>query len=213
MFDAQREIVGVVKATRDVNLETAPEPQWYQPIFFGGSQILVRTSADPAAFAATLRHELVRSDPRLIVKNVQPLDAVVADAVFERRLAAQILSVFAVLALTLALLGLYGVLNFSTVQRRREFGVRMALGARRRDVLHIVFRQGLTMAIVGIAIGTLVSSALTRVLQSLLFEITARDLSTSAVVALTLAAAALAACVPPAWKAASVDPAITLRAD
>jgi predicted permease len=213
LFGRPREIVGVVKGTRDVRLDTPAEPQWYQPMFFGSSQLVVRTSADPAAFAETLRHELVAADPRVIVKRIEPLDAIVAASVFERRAATQLLSVFAGLALTLALVGLYGVLNFTTVQRRREFGVRAALGAQRRDLVGMVLRQGLTMTIAGVAMGVSASVPLAQALKSFLFEIRAVDPPTLILTSLGLVAVALSACAVPAWRAASVDPSITLRAE
>jgi putative ABC transport system permease protein len=213
MFGKDREIVGVVKATRDVRLDTPPEPQWYQPMFFGSSQLVVRTAGDPAAFEATLRRELAASDPRLIVKQVAPLDAIVAASVFERRLATRFLSIFAAVALALAAVGLYGMLNFSTIQRRREFGVRAALGAQRRDLVAMVLAQGLGMTGIGIAIGAAGSVPLSAAFRHLLFEVSPHDPVTTAIAGAVLAASAAAACSIPAWRAASVDPSIVLRAD
>jgi putative ABC transport system permease protein len=213
MFGREREIVGVVKATRDVRLDTPAEPQWYQPMFFGSSQLVVRTTGDPAAFEATLRRELLASDPRLIVKQVVPLDAIVAASVFERRLATRFLSIFAAIALALAVVGLYGMLNFSTIERRREFGVRAALGAQRRDLVAMVLAQGLGMTAIGIAIGAAGSFPLSAAFQHLLFDVSAHDPLTTTIAGALLAASAAAACSIPAWRAASVDPSIALRAD
>jgi putative ABC transport system permease protein len=213
MFGRDREIVGVVKATRDVRLDTPPEPQWYQPMFFGSSQLVVRTAGDPAAFAATLQRELLASDPRLIVKQVAPLDEIVAASVFERRLATQFLSIFAAIALALAVVGLYGMLNFSTIQRRREFGVRAALGAQRRDLVAMVLAQGLGMTAIGIAIGVVGSVPLSAAFRHVLFEVSALDPLTMVMAGIVLAASAAAACFIPAWRAASTDPSIALRAE
>jgi putative ABC transport system permease protein len=213
LFGQPREIVGVVKGTRDVRLETPAEPQWYQPFLFGDSQLLVRTAGDPAASVAMLRRELLASDPRLIVKRVEPLDAIVRASVFERRVATMLLSIFAGLALTLALVGIYGVTAFTTAQRRREFGVRAALGARRRDLVALVLRRALVTAAAGIAAGIAASVPLTAALRSLMFEIAAGDPRTTIAAALALVAAAAAACALPAWRAGSVDPSITLRVE
>jgi len=201
-----------VKGTRDVRLETPAEPQWYQPFLFGDSQVLVRTAGDPAAWVDAVRRELLASDPRLIIKRVQPLDAIVQDTVFERRVATSLLSIFAGLALSLAVVGIYGVAAFTTAQRRREFGVRAALGARRRDLVALVLRRGLGPAIVGIAVGIAASAPLTRTLRSLMFEISAGDPGTIIGAAFMLIFATVAACALPAWRAGSVDPSIILRA-
>ena len=157
--------------------------------------------------------ELAAADPRLIVKQIEPLEAIVAASVFERRAATQLLSMFAGLALTLALVGLYGVLNFTTLQRRREFGVRAALGAQRRNLVAMVLRQGFAMTAAGVAIGLLASIPLAAALESLLFGLSAGDPFTTVAASLVMVTAASIACAVPAWRAASVDPAITLRAD
>jgi putative ABC transport system permease protein len=208
-----REVVGVVKGTRDVRLDAGAEPQFYQPAFTGGSQVIVRTSAPLAVFAETLRRELVASDPRLIVKRVEPLTAIVESSVFERQLATRLLVAFAGLALVLAMVGLYGVLHFTTIQRRRELGVRAALGASPVDLVRMVLGEGLAMALAGAIAGLLVSAFAAAWLQSLLFEITARDPLTAIAATALLAITAAAACALPAWRAASVSPAITLRAE
>ena len=213
LFGRPREIVGVVKGTRDVRLDTPATPQFYQPAFTGSSQVIVRTSGDPAVFAGTLRRELIASDPRLIVKNVKPLDDIVSASVFERSLATRLLSVLALLALALALVGLYGVLTFTTIQRRREMGIRAALGARRADILRLVLAEGIGMTALGIAVGLLGSFTLAAWLRSLLFGVGPRDPLTATVVVASLVVAAVAACLLPAWRAASVNPALTLRSE
>jgi ABC-type antimicrobial peptide transport system permease subunit len=213
LFGKPREVVGVVKATRDVRLETPAEPQWYQPFLFGDSQLLVRTAGDPAASIDMVRRELIASDPRLIIRRVEPLDSIVRRLVFERRLATRLVSIFAGLALSLALVGIYGVTAFTASQRRREFGVRAALGARRRDLVVLVLRRGAAIGIAGIGVGALASLPVTAALRSLMFEITAGDPRTTIAAAFVLVIAAVAACALPAWRAGSVDPSITLRMD
>ena len=208
-----REVIGVVKGTRDTRLDTPVEPQFYQTTFTGSSQVIVRTSGDPLAFAGVLRRELTASDPRVIVKAVEPMTSIVEASVFERRLATRLLMVFAGLALTLAVVGLYGVLNFTTIQRRREIGVRAALGARRVDLVRMVLGEGLTMTLIGIGAGLLVSVAAAAWLQTLLFEVAPRDPLTAAIAVALLTITALAACTLPAWRAASVSPALTLRSE
>ena len=211
--DRPREIVGVVKGTRDVRLDTAAEPQFYQPTFTGGSQVIVRTANDSRAFVETLRRELSASDPRLIVKRVEPLETILDTSVFERRLATRLLTVFAGLALVLAVVGLYAVLSFTTEQRRRELGVRAALGARRTDLIRLVLGQGLGMTAAGVLAGLLASIAAAAWLQTLLFGIPARDPATAAIAVVVLTTTAAAACALPAWRAGSTSPAITLRGE
>ena len=208
-----RAIVGVVKGTRDVRLETAAEPQFYQPAFTGGSQVIVRTSADPAAFSNELRRELAASDPRVIVKRVEPLTRIGEASIFERRLAARLLIAFGGLALALAIVGLYGVLNFTTVQRHREIGIRAALGARPADLVRLVMRQGLGMTAIGIAAGLIVTAAVTAWLDALLFGVTPWDAWTLAGGVVSLSIAAAAASMISALRSGNVDPAIALRAE
>ena len=213
LFGAPREIVGVVQGTRDVRLEAAPEPQWYQPMFFGGSQIVVRTSVDPSHFVETLRRELVAADPRVIITSIEPLDAIVAASVLERRMTSHLVTAFAGLALALAAIGLYGVMQFIVTRQTREFGVRTALGARRGQIVAMVLRQGVALTGVGVAVALLISLPLGRSLQRLLFEVQAVDPPTMAAVSLLVLFVSAAACAPPAWRAATVDPAVTLRSD
>lgn len=213
MFGGSREIVGVVKGTRDVRLDVVPEPQWYQPIFFGDSQVLVRTSAAPATAVEGLRRELMAADPRLIVKRVEPLDAIVKASIVERRLATSTLTAFAGLALILAIVGLYGVMHFRTLQRRREFAVRTVLGATRGTLVRGVLGHGLVLGACGLAIGGAVAVPASRALQDLLFAIEPGDPPTIAGVSLLLLSATVAACARPAWKASSTEPTIVLRSE
>ena len=211
MLGESHEIVGVVKGTRDVRLETPAEPQWYQPAFFGGSQIVVRTSGDPRAFVDVLRRELAGADARLVVKRVEPLGEIIAGSVVDRRLSMQVLVAFAAIALLLAVVGLFGVVSFRTAERRREFGVRVALGSSRSALTGLVFTQGAVLAIAGIAIGVFSAVPLSYALESLLFGVAPGDAAPIALAALTLLIAAIAACAWPAWRAGAVDPLSVLR--
>jgi putative ABC transport system permease protein len=213
MFGQPREIVGVVKGTRDVRVETAAEPQWYQPIFFENSQVLVRTSTDVTAFVPALRRALEASDPRLIVKNVEPLDEIVKGTLVERRLAGSLLAVFAGVAVLLALVGLYGVVHFRTLRRRHELAVRSALGASRGRLIAMVIGQGIRVTAIGIAIGIVVTLPASRGLRDLLFDVRPGDPVTIGVMSLALLAAAVAACAVPAWRAGSTDPTTVLRTE
>jgi putative ABC transport system permease protein len=208
-----RAIVGVVKDTRDMRLDAPAEPQWYEPFFFASSQLLVRTAGKPSGFVETLRKELISSDPRLIINRIEPLDEIIAASIIERRLAMQLLSILAGIALALGVVGLYGVLNFNIAQRRREFGVRIALGAQRGDVMRIVLRQGIGLTIAGIGIGLLASIPLTRTFRIILFETGPADPFALAGTSLLLIIVAAIACCIPAWRAAKVDPLTVLRVE
>ena len=213
MFGAPREIVGVVRGTRDVRLDTPPEPQWYQPMFFDGSQVVVRTSGKPGTFVETLRRELLAADPRLIVTRVAPLDEIVGESILERRMTTHLVTAFAGLALTLALVGLYGVMQFTVSTRRREFGVRSALGATPTDLVRIVLRQGLSAAAAGIVLALMFSFPLARAIQQLLFEVQPTNALVMAGMPLLVVFVSLVACARPAWHAASVDPVVALRTE
>jgi putative ABC transport system permease protein len=143
--------------------------------------------------------------------GIRTMEEVAAAATSQPRFRAELVGVFAVLALVLAAVGIFGVLAFSVGQRAREFGIRVALGARTNDVLRLVLGGALKMTMAGVAIGLIAAAALTRFLATLLFAVQPTDPVTFAGTAALLTAAALAACALPAWRAATVDPAVTLR--
>jgi putative ABC transport system permease protein len=173
--------------------------------------IVLRTSQTPQALSATIHRTVEALDPTLPVVKLQTMDDVFADAIGRPRLLAQLLGIFAALALLLAALGAYGVLSYMVAERRREIGIRMALGADRGSVLAMVLRQGLGLTAAGVIIGLVIAFAVNRVLTSLLFGVQPNDpLTVGGVVAL-IAAVALVACIVPAHSATRVNPMVVLR--
>jgi putative ABC transport system permease protein len=209
MTGALREIVGVVAATRDLALDSEPEAQWYQPALFGTSQLLVR-GAGVSRLTDVLRREILLSDPRFIIQRITPLDQIVAGTVAERRLAARLVSLFAGLALLLAGLGLYGVMSFGVAQRRREFGIRSALGASARQILTAQVGRGLATTGAGMAAGALLSWFAIRLLKPLVFDAPDSAWGPLGIASLVLLAVGLLASWGPARKAAHTSPSITL---
>ncbi|HEX5046411.1 MAG TPA: ABC transporter permease [Gammaproteobacteria bacterium] len=206
-------VVGVVGDTKDLALATPARPQMYRlhAPFTAGMTLMVRTAGDPLALAAPIR-ELIRSiDAEIAVDDVQPLAQVAADSIARPRLLTALLSGFGVLALLLGAIGLYGVMAYGTVQRTREFGVRLALGARTGEVLGLVARDAIRLAGVGVGLGLAGALALTRLLASQLYGVTALDPLVFVGAALLLAAVALAAALAPALRAARTDPMAALR--
>ncbi len=173
--------------------------------------LIVRTSIEPQNLAAAVRETVRAVDRSLPVSNVELMEQVIADALWQQRFNLQVLGLFATLALGLAAVGLYGVMSYAVAQRTHEVGLRMALGARRRDVLKLVIGQGMKLALLGVMLGLLASMALTRLMTRMLFEVSATDFKTFAVIALVLVFIALVACWIPARRATKVDPMVALR--
>ncbi|HEY4741733.1 MAG TPA: ABC transporter permease [Candidatus Acidoferrales bacterium] len=210
------EIVGVVGDTADIDLASAPPPILYMANDQGPNTFaifLVRTAGDPSAFVGAVRAALRQLDPQLAVIIAQPLEQVANDspAVFLRRYPSYLIGIFAILALILAITGLHGLISYSVVQRTREIGIRMALGAQSGDVISMILRQGIAAVVAGIAIGIIAALALTRLMASLLYGVTPTDALTFGSVALILIAVAISACVMPAMRATRVDPIEALR--
>jgi putative ABC transport system permease protein len=168
--------------------------------------LVIRTTSDPAAFATTLRREVQAIDKDQPVYNVRTMDDVVANSLGTRRVSMQLFAVFAIAALLLAAVGIYGVMAYSVTQRTQEIGIRMALGAQRSDVLVLVVRQGMTLAVIGVVVGLAGALALTRVIENLLYGVTAIDPATFVAIPLLLAAVSFFACYLPARRAARLDP-------
>jgi predicted permease len=211
MYGAFREIVGVVRATRDVRLDLPAEPQFYQPMFFNGSQIAARVAGDPWDYIEPIRATLLAADPRLIVGDVRPLSDIVAERVRERQLAATLSTGFAALTVLLAGLGLAGVLQFTVAGRRRELAVRAALGATRSSLAFLVGRDAVRMLVGGLVAGAVLFYATGGLLRDLLFDVSGFDpLLFAAAIGAILLAAMIAALIP-AWRAGKVDPVTALR--
>jgi len=172
---------------------------------------LVRTRLNPETLGASVRNELQASDPNQVVFYVRALDEFVSDARAQRRFSMSLLAVFALLALVLAALGIYGVMSYAVTRRTRELGVRIALGAQSRDVLKLMVSEGIKMALLGLVFGLAGAVIVARVLAGLLFGVGATDPVTFAIVTLLLLAVALLACWIPARRATKVDPLTALR--
>jgi len=163
------------------------------------------------SLAAAARKQVQEIDPDQPVAAVRTMESWVDSAVATPRYRTILLGLFAAIALALACTGIYGVMSYSVAQRTHEIGVRMALGARQMDVLKLVVRQGMSLVLIGVAVGLLGAVALTRLMTSVLFNVTAKDPMTFVAVALLLALVALVACYIPALRATKVDPLIALR--
>jgi putative ABC transport system permease protein len=212
-------IVGVVRSVRNQRLDATSLPQAYFPVLQEADEMYnlsfaVRASGgEPSALAQSVRSAVLAIDRNQPIFDVKPLRQIVVDSIALRRLALLLLSVFAAVALALAAAGIYGVMAYAVEQRTHEIGVRMALGARGGDVLRLVVRQGLKLALCGVALGLAVALALTRLMEALLFGVSATDPLTFVGIALLLLVVAIAACWIPARRATKVDPMIALRCE
>ena len=207
-------IVGVVGDVKSAALDVASIPQMYRPLGQHPNRtmtLVIRTSADPMSVIAEVRRQLSALDKDRPLYHVAAMKQIVSDSVAPRRFDLLLLAAFAALALVLAAVGIYGVMSYSVSQRTHEIGVRLALGARSGDVLRLVARQGLTLAVIGVAIGVAASLALTRVVAGLLFSVRATDPITFVGVSLLLGCVALVASFVPARRATRVDPMVALR--
>jgi len=178
---------------------------------FQAMTILVRTRNDPATLVSALRNAVQTIDPTQPVTNIRTLDQIVSDSIAQPRLNMLLMGLFGGLALILAAVGIYGLLSYAVTERTREIGTRMALGAQVPDVLRLVLKQGMTLALIGELIGLVGAFALTRVIRGLLFGVAPTDAMTFIAVAAVLTSVALLACYFPARRAAKVDPLVALR--
>jgi putative ABC transport system permease protein len=211
----KRTVVGVVADTRHEGLSADVESEIYFPLFqqkrILGMQLAVRTAADPVSMISAVRTQIAAIDPEEPIYNVSTLDQTLSDSVSPRRFNMLMLGIFAGIALALATVGIYGVMAFSVTQRTREIGIRMALGAKRRDVLGLMARQALGVTWAGIAFGVGGACALTRFLASFLYGVQPTDITTFVMVPSALVAVSLLACYIPARRATKVDPMVALR--
>jgi putative ABC transport system permease protein len=213
-FGDGAEVVGVVSNVRYRTIESAATPDVYVPAaqaYQSRMRLFVRSRLSPDALVSAIRHELRALDPDLPLDEVKSMDERVGDAMWRTRVAAWLLSAFAGLALMLTAVGMFGVMAQTVVQRTPEIGVRMALGARGRDVMRLVLGRAMLFSLIGIAVGIAVSLGATRVLTALLYEVHPNDPSTLFAVSLVLAAVALVASCLPALRALRVDPLVALR--
>ncbi|MFY9608868.1 MAG: ABC transporter permease [Blastocatellia bacterium] len=207
-------IVGVVGEVRHERLDAQTRKSVYLPyvqVPIGGSSVAIRSEGRPENLIAAVRAQVRELDPDLPVTRIMPMTEVVARSVWQPRLYTALFGVFAAVALILATVGIYGVMSYAVTQRTREIGLRMALGAQRTDVLKLVVGQGIVLAAIGVGVGLVAALALTRLMSTLLFGVTATDPITFTAVSVLLAGAALVACFIPARRAAKVDPMIALR--
>jgi putative ABC transport system permease protein len=173
--------------------------------------LIARSSGDPAALAGAIREAVHQVDPSQPISDLKTMDQRILISMGPRRAAVALLSVFAAMALTLAAVGLFGLIRYNVTQRTQEIGVHMALGASRRDVLRMVLGESMRLAGLGVAVGLVAAFALTRVLASLLYAVSATDPLTFAGMALVLTLVALLASWVPAYRATRVDPLVALR--
>jgi predicted permease len=211
-----REVVGIVKDVRQNDLIAPPKMQMYlsfrQLKDVAANALVVRTTVEPMSLAGSVRNAIWSVDKDQTVADIDTMDHIVAKAVARQRFSMVLLAVFAALALLLASVGIYGVMSYSVAQRTREIGIRMALGARRADVLQMTVRQGLKLVGAGMILGLGAAFILTRVMATLLYGISATDPITFLGISLVLLAVAVLASYVPALRATKVDPITALRA-
>jgi predicted permease len=224
-FNVTAEIVGVVAHVKQwgpgPDRASAIEAQFYypfmqlpenlMPMVAGGFAVVLRTAGDPAAVMGPVRRAVEQNDSREVIYGVQTLGEVIAGSVAARRVSMILLGIFSALALVLSCVGIYGVISYLVGQRTHEIGVRIALGAQRRDVMRLVLGEGVRMALAGVAAGIAAALGLTRLMANQLFGVTAQDPLTFAAVAMVLTVVALLACYLPARRAVRVDPMVALR--
>ena len=210
------EVVGVVRDVKNSSLSIATEPAVYfaeRQFPFRKMHIVIRGRGSPAQMAALLRAEVARADPALPVADVKSMSRVLSESVDPPRFVMVLLTLFATLALILATVGIYGILTYLVGNRRREIGIRLALGGRPRDILRMIVREGLALVLAGCVIGASVAFVSSRLLASFLYEVAPGDPVTTAGVIALVAVVAIAASLIPGRSASTLDPVNALRAD
>jgi len=215
--DAPRvQIVGVAQDGKYTGLNEDPKPVVYRPLlqrYTGASNLVVRTQSDPQALISAVRRELQEMDSQLPISSAKTLVEHMSVPLLPSRIAASVLGGFGLLALALAAIGIYGVMSYAVSTRTYEVGIRTALGAQSSDVLTLMIRQGITLTLIGLAVGLFSAFALTGLMKGLLFGVNATDPLTFAGVSILLTVTALLACYIPARCATRVDPIVALRCE
>lgn len=209
-----REIVGIVGDVRSESLSDDPKPAIYIPYAQRSFELVylaMRTKSNPLSLASSVRKEVLAVDREQPVYDVKSMNQLIWDSSAKQNFNMLLLTIFAALALVLAMIGVYGVVASSTSQRTHEIGIRMALGAKRSDILKLFLRQGLVLILIGITLGLAVALGLTRIMASLLYQIKATDPGTFIIVGLSLILVFFVAILIPAWKAAKLEPMVALR--
>ena len=209
-----RQIIGIVADVKQYGLAQPSTMQTYEPSLqnpFSGMTLVVRTDGDLGTLSGAIRSEVLAIDREQPLSRIRPLEQIVSESMSKERFLMLLLGIFAAVALTLAAVGLYGVISYSVTQRTHEIGIRAALGAQRKDVLKLIVGQGMMLALIGVGIGLVVAFAATRLMATLLFGITATDAFTFVAIPAILTGVALVSCLVPARRATKVDPMIALR--
>ena len=208
------EIIGVVADHKHLGLDVPVEPVAYWPhpeLVYPGMTLMLRTRGDANAAAPAARNVIHNLDPQQPIGEVSTMEALLSTSVARARFSASLLTVFSILALVMAAVGIYGVMSYTVLQRTHEIGVRMALGAQRLDVLKLMVKKGIVLGAAGVVVGLIASFALTRLIATLLFDVTATDTATFVIVSAGLFLVTLFACYVPARRATKVDPLKALR--
>jgi putative ABC transport system permease protein len=214
--DTAQLVVGVVRDIKNTSLKDVAEPAVYysqRQFPFFDMQVVMRGRGDVAASRSALREEMRRLDPGLPLNDVKPLERVLQTSVDPSRFVMLIMTVFAGLALTIAAVGIYGILSYGVSRRRREIGIRIALGAEPHAIRRMIVREGLWLALAGCAIGVLVAQGAARSISRFMYGVSPSDPVTIAGVLATVTLVAIAACVIPGTRAAAEDPTEALRAE
>jgi putative ABC transport system permease protein len=209
-------VVGIVGNTRNRSLSGEPVPEFYQPYqdYFGpavGTALVLRTFGNPNSVASSLRQAIHRFDREQVVENERTMEATVEQSIATPRFYTILLAIFALLAFALTLVGVYGVASYGISLRRREFGIRLGLGAQHHQLVGMILRQGLLRALVGVGAGAVGAWALARLMSGLVYGIPVRDPVSLGIAGSVLVAGALMAYYLPARRTTKIDPAVTLR--